>query len=68
MSKLPKNPVKGKVYQTKNPKTGRMTCFKATGKIGFGKFRIVKCGESSLSTNPRVPAGSNFLPGIGWYD
>jgi len=68
MSKLPKNPIKGKVYQVKNPKTGKMTCLKATGKTGFGKFCIVKCGESCPPSNPRVPAGSNFLPGVGWYN
>ncbi len=43
MAKLPKNPVKGKIYTKKNPKTGKTTCFKATGKKGFGKYKITKC-------------------------
>lgn len=38
--KLPKNPKKGKIYKIKvKNKTMK---FKATGKKGFGKYKIVK--------------------------
>jgi len=68
MAKLPKNPVKGKKYKLLNPKTKRTTCFIATGKPGFGKFKICKCSEpGSKVVNPRVPQGSNFHPSVGWY-
>jgi len=67
MSRLPKNPVKGKVYSIINPKTKRKTCFLATGKTGFGKFRIVKCAETNRAAGSRIPAGDNYLPGVGWY-
>ena len=40
---LPKNPKKGKIYSVRNPKTKKMTCFLATGKRGFGKYRVIKC-------------------------
>jgi len=43
---LPKNPTAGRVYRVTNPKTGRVTCFLATGKTGFGKWRIVPCQKT----------------------
>ncbi|GAF90779.1 unnamed protein product [marine sediment metagenome] len=43
--KLPKNPKKGKEYTiTTNPKGNlgkRKVTFKATGKKGFGKYKII---------------------------
>lgn len=39
-SRLPKNPVKGRVYTISV--RGRLVDFLATGKEGFGKYRIVK--------------------------
>ena len=41
VKKLPKNPRKGTVYRIKTKRGYR--CFKATGKEGFGKFKLVKC-------------------------
>lgn len=41
MGKLPKNPKKGQEYTIKT-KTGRKVTFKATGKSGFGKYKITK--------------------------
>lgn len=46
MSKLPKNPEKGRLYtievDTKNKNLGkRSVTFRATGEKGFGKFKIV---------------------------
>jgi len=38
-SKLPKNPTKGKTYTLKTK--GRLIEFKATGKKGFGKWKII---------------------------
>lgn len=69
---LPKNPVKGQIYITKNPHTGRDTCFIATGKQGFGKFRIVKCPKGQETSkmaekNPRVQSSEVWVPGSGWY-
>lgn len=40
---LPKNPVPGKIYRKKDPKTKKTVCFMATGKKGFGAWKIVKC-------------------------
>ena len=43
VKKLPKNPKKGSKYDmiVKNPKSGRRRItFKATGKIGFGKWKF----------------------------
>ena len=40
MSKLPKHPKKGSIYKIKV--RGRTVKFKATGKKGFGKYKIVK--------------------------
>ena len=68
---LPKNPVKGQIYKVRNPKTGRETCFKATGKKGFGKWKIVSCknleqANKMAETNPRIQTGNAWVPGIGW--
>jgi len=38
--KLPKTPKKGRIYKIKV--RGRIVKFRATGKKGFGKYKIVK--------------------------
>lgn len=45
VKKLPKIPIKGELYQrtVNNPKIGkRLVTFKATGKEGFGKYKIIE--------------------------
>jgi len=45
VKKLPKNPIKGDYYEREvdNPYIGkRLVTFKATGKKGFGKYRIIE--------------------------
>jgi len=38
VNELPKNPVKGKVYEV--PQNGRKLGYLATGQEGFGKWRL----------------------------
>ena len=45
VKKLPKNPIDGDLYErtVNNPKIGRrLVTFKATGKKGFGKYKIIE--------------------------
>lgn len=64
---LPKAPQKGQIYRVKNPKTGRETCLKATGKVGFGKYKIVSCKEAkNADKNPHVQNAEVWVAGHGW--
>ena len=45
VNRLPKSPRKGKEYEIIN-KNGRRITFKATGKEGFGKWRILSNEEA----------------------